>query len=114
MIFMLNLTIGLLLIADIGTYIIVHKQINRLEAVVAAINEDLVAMDADLQEVFDFCFPEEEAEPAAIVGKPIYVEHGEEMFDSEPFIAGDSFVMTSESEFTYEPPVKENHAPDES
>jgi hypothetical protein len=70
------------------------RQYDRLQAAIAAINEDLVAMDADLEEVFDFCFPEGEVEPATIVGKsifdvmmtrssPIYVESGEEIFDFE-------------------------------
>jgi hypothetical protein len=58
----LELIIGLLLLGDIGTFLLFRQKLISVEAAIAAINEDLVEMDADLDEICEHVFPANEVE----------------------------------------------------
>jgi hypothetical protein len=57
----LNIILLLLIVEAVLVLTLIVKQClqnQRTDAAIAAINEDLVEMDADIEEVFDYLFPE--------------------------------------------------------
>lgn len=70
-----------------------YKKLKSINAAIAAINEDLVVMDADLEEVFDYLFREGEE----IEGNPSSTD-----------------ALTFESEFVHGPETEGDNASNES